>query len=131
DVGRSLVDQGFDRLLLIAGHGAPEHEACCVLGSLDLQQKLGAGVAVANPWPVIGGWLRAHPEASRSAQPNREAHPGETETSIDLAICPDLVKMERAPTSFTESSERMYRAGFRVRRGGDALPRSGLRVPYP
>lgn len=131
DVGRSLIDQGFDRLLLIPGHGAPEHEACCVLASLDLQQKLAASVAVANPWPVLGAWMRENPGASRSAQPHREAHSGETETSIDLAICPDLVKMELAPTSFTETAERMYKAGFKVRRGGEALPRSGLRVPYP
>ena len=51
DVGRSLVDQGFDRLLLIAGHGAAEHEACCILASLDLQQKLGARSPSPTPGP--------------------------------------------------------------------------------
>lgn len=87
DIGRSLVRQGFDKLVVLNGHGgnvAPLDIAC-----EDLKYE--TGVFVCN----IAVWELAEVPKPAGA-PEIDAHGGSQEASTDLAISPEDVDMESA-----------------------------------
>ena len=103
DQGRSLIHHGFDRILIVNGHGSNiplvnmaarllnvEHRTAVCASSFYLTSEESMGV------------LAEH----RTSGPGGMAHACELETSLYLAIRPDLVQMERAVTEIPASYTR-------------------------
>jgi len=103
DQGRSLCGHGFDRILIVNGHGSNiplvnmaarlinlEHRQAICMSSFYLQSEESLAVV----------------EAVRTTPRGGMAHACELETSIYLAVQPELVQMDKAvseiPASYTE-----------------------------
>jgi creatinine amidohydrolase len=93
DIVRSLHRHGLRKFLILDG-GVSTHPPLDVL-SRDLHNELGMLVAVTD---IRGLGAEVH---QRIAEQERGGHADEMETSRMLAIRPDLVRMERAPTEFS------------------------------
>jgi creatinine amidohydrolase len=103
DICRSLVRQGFRKILIVNGH-APN------IGSLDVAanratNELGALVGACNYW----SFGRETVEAVRESEfPGGMAHACEFETSLYLALAPDRVKMDRAIRENRQTPSQYY-----------------------
>jgi len=86
---RSLLRQGFPRVLLLNGHGGNIAALTVIVN--DLAPRLGAPIATATYWHLAAAEFRAILEDQTTVQ-----HACEAETSMMLAIRPDLVDMSRA-----------------------------------
>ena len=92
DVGRSLCHHGFDRILMVNGHGSNQP-------LVDIAARL---VNVEHPAAICPScWYLVEPESkacSRSCaiRAGGMAHACELETSLYLASSPGLVQMDRA-----------------------------------
>jgi creatinine amidohydrolase len=87
-VVRSLRAIGFARLLVVNGHGAniePLAVAC-----RELAHEFGLPVVATTPWHVAAEQIAALMETARGVQ-----HACEAETSVMLAVVPDLVRTDR------------------------------------
>lgn len=106
DQGRSLCRHGFDRILLLNGHGsnAPlvdlaarlvnlEHRgAVCMVAPLYLSSEASVGVL----------------ERERTSGPGGMSHACELETSLYLALRPELVQMDRAVREIPDYTEHVF-----------------------
>ena len=106
DQGRSLCRHGFDRILLVNGHGsnAPlvdmaarlinlEHRgAVCMASTLYLTTPQSAEVLERQRTSAVGGM----------------SHACELETSLYLALRPDLVQMDKAVREVPEWTENVW-----------------------
>jgi creatinine amidohydrolase len=106
DQGRSLCRHGFDRILLVNGHGsnAPlvdmaarlinlEHRgAVCMASTLYLSTPQSAEVLEEQRTSTVGGM----------------SHACELETSLYLALRPDLVQMDKAVREVPEWTENVW-----------------------
>ena len=88
-VCRSLLRHGFRRILLLNGHGG--NTAALTVAVNDLAPELDAPIATATYWELAADAFGKILER----QPNVR-HACEAETSMMLAIRPDLVDMEKA-----------------------------------
>lgn len=91
DIGKSVAHHGFRKLLLINGHGS--NVPFLDIAARNITNHSGAIVALA-PW-----WKLAEPaisEIRESEYPGGMSHGCELETSVLLALRPDLVDMEQA-----------------------------------
>ncbi|MEW6524650.1 MAG: creatininase family protein [Bacillota bacterium] len=88
DTARCLAKHGFRKLVLVTGHGgnAPVLEAVC----RDLRVELGFLAFVTSP--IVSAVRSA---AGFTAD---DIHAGDYETSLLLALRPELVKLDRLPT---------------------------------
>jgi creatinine amidohydrolase len=92
DLLGSLSESGFSRFFLLNGHGGNHDSLSVVAKSVPLD--LGVGVAVCSYWNTVAGGLS---DLGIDAD-DLPGHSGMFETSLMLAVRPDLVDMDRAPT---------------------------------
>jgi creatinine amidohydrolase len=87
-VVRSLRALGFARLLVVNGHGG--NDAPLAVICRELAHEFGLPVVAAMPWSLIPETLAGVLEAQTGVQ-----HACEAETSVMLALAPDLVRTDR------------------------------------
>ncbi len=94
DVGRSVAEMGFRRLLFLNAHGG--NKALLEMACRDLRDTFGLLCFLASPSPLSS--------ADREALPALEArfgiHAGTVETALIMATHPDLAKPERAQAHY-------------------------------
>jgi creatinine amidohydrolase len=86
---RSLVRQRFSRILLLNGHGGNIAALTVVVNELAVE--LNAPIATASYWPLAKEEFSRILEAQKTVR-----HACEAETSMLLALAPDLVDMSKA-----------------------------------
>lgn len=86
---RSLVRQGFRRILLLNGHGGNIAALTVVVNELAVE--LGAPIAATSYWPLANVAFASILERQKTVR-----HACEAETSMLLALAPELVDMARA-----------------------------------
>lgn len=85
DITDSLARQGIDRLLLLNGHGGNELK--------PLTRELHADSKV---FTVVCDWFRMGADLVQEIMELPGEHADETETSLAMALVPDLVQFEKA-----------------------------------
>ena len=98
DIAASIARAGFRRLAFLNGHG----------GNMPLLNMVARDIRVATGLMVfcIHGIQYGKPSFEMSEREwTYGLHGGETETSLMLAMAPELVKMELAPTSYPDFPE--------------------------
>jgi creatinine amidohydrolase len=115
---RSLQRQGFARVLLLNGHGG--NEAALRVVVEQLTGELGLALATATYWQLAAEPFRAILERQSGVR-----HACEAETSMVLALRPELVdagRFEDARTAETEAGPAAYRwRSFAERTASGAL----------
>jgi creatinine amidohydrolase len=119
-----LVQAGFERILIVNGHGGN-------LADIRVaQQDLKALHADARVWST-SWWLLAAPEldAIKEAGPSGSGHAGEMETSLMLALHPNLVRTDKLqrdgfapPSEYRDRVTRMLRTDEQSERGNYGDP---------
>lgn len=104
DVGRSLIHHGFNRLVFINGHGSNAKVVDPVLRKL--RYDTGALISFVKPYAerylgLVEDLMENPPEETPGW------HASELETSQDLAVRPDLVRMERAEFTRAHAPENL------------------------
>ncbi|MEM7531551.1 MAG: creatininase family protein [Chloroflexota bacterium] len=98
DIAASVARAGFRRLAFLNGHG----------GNMPLLNMVARDIRVATGLMTfcIHGLQYGKPSFGMSKRElTYGLHGGETETSLMLAMAPELVKMELAPTSYPDFPE--------------------------
>jgi creatinine amidohydrolase len=88
DLVSSLKRQGFRRVLLFNGHGG--NIAGLDVAATELTRELGMPVAVGSYWPALGTEIAAILEDQSTV-----LHACEAETSMMLAVAPELVAADK------------------------------------
>jgi len=104
---RSIQQHGFMRIALINGHGG--NIAALTVISAELTLELNATVACATYWHVAEKEFNNILEAQQTVR-----HAGEAETSMLLALCPELVDQQviatfEPPTDGLGAENGVYR----------------------
>ena len=105
-----LVDAGLDKVLIVNGHGGNKPDLTVALQKIK-EKYPHSRVIGASWWEVAGEQIAA----IREAGPLGWGHAGEMETSVMLAIRPDLVHIDklrkdgRAPASEYSGKTMQYR----------------------
>jgi creatinine amidohydrolase len=87
DLIKDAYDKGFRKILLITGHGGGLHSAAMKEAAEELIGSLkGARLAVLCPYDLL------YKELTELADTPHDSHAGEIETSIVLALAPELVR---------------------------------------
>jgi creatinine amidohydrolase len=90
DILSSLVDDGFERIAVVNGHGG--NRALLKTAVSDFRAATGVSVAVISYWDLIAEEI----ETERDSEPGGVSHAGELETALLLYLREDLVNGERA-----------------------------------
>ncbi|MDQ3694462.1 MAG: creatininase family protein [Chloroflexota bacterium] len=94
DITKSLAHHGFTRILIVNGHGS-NTPFCEVIARLTVVETGGKALAIAvNHWGI--NTVRDLVGAIRESPPGGISHACELETSMYLAIKPELVDMSQA-----------------------------------
>lgn len=122
-----LIGAGFDKVLIVNGHGGNGADMKVALQNLK-ESRPEARVYGASWWGVSTPEL----DALREAGPNGSGHAGETETSMMLALRPDLVMTDRLhrdggkpPSAYTGRVERFRRIDEHSSHGNFGDPNFG------
>ncbi len=101
-VVRSLRALGFARLLVVNGHGGNVEPLA--VAARELAHEWGLPVVACTPWHLIGAQVRAIAETAETP-----AHACEGETSVMLAVAPELVRTERFEEAVRQRPEPVGR----------------------
>lgn len=106
DCGRSLCRHGFDRILIVNGHGsnAPLVDLAARLINLEYRNA----VCMASTLYLTTPRSVALIERERDSEPGGLSHACELETSLYLAIAPELVQMDKATREIPEWNENVW-----------------------
>ena len=103
DQGRSLCHHGFDRILIVNGHGSNQPLVNMAARLVNLEHR---NAICASSFYLTTPESAAVLEKTRTTPRGGMAHACELETSLYLAIRPDLVQIDKAvseiPSSYTE-----------------------------
>ena len=87
DLVRDAYKKGLRNFLLISGHGGGQHMyALKEVAEVLIDELEGIRIAPVSPYDVL------HKELSELAETPNDSHAGEIETSLVLALAPELVK---------------------------------------
>jgi creatinine amidohydrolase len=106
DQGRSLCRHGFDRILLVNGHGSNAPLVDMAARLINLEHR-GAVCAVSTLYltsPESVDVLREH----RTSEFGGMSHACELETSLYLALRPQLVQMDKAVKEIPDYMENIW-----------------------
>jgi len=101
DIGNSIVNHGFRRLLFVNGHGgniAPLH---LVIDRIRQGAKREVCIVASTYWQLIAHTIRE----SRRSHSGGIGHAGEVETSLMLALYPQLVQTPLPSGCFSQSPQ--------------------------
>jgi creatinine amidohydrolase/Fe(II)-dependent formamide hydrolase-like protein len=98
DIAASLQQAGFRRLAFLNGHGG--NMALVDVAARDIRAATGLMCFCIHPGAFTDAPFEITPQEMRWG-----IHAGELETSLVLAMAPESVKMDRAPTHFPEYPE--------------------------
>jgi creatinine amidohydrolase len=106
DQGRSLCRHGFDRILLVNGHGsnAPLVEMAARLINLEHRGAVCMASTLYLSSPASAEVLDEH----RTSRPGGMSHACELETSLYLALRPDLVQIDKAVEEIPDWNENVF-----------------------
>lgn len=124
EICESLLRSGFKRLLLLNGHGGNEDALRVAARTLVHERKSTAVVGVASYWSASEDALAEIGLPSTWRVPG---HAGGFETSLMLAIRPDLVDLERRPSPSSDEGRPIYDSpnGLQVHASGAWEARNG------
>ncbi|MEN8265251.1 MAG: creatininase family protein [Nitrospirota bacterium] len=87
DLVKDAYNKGLRNFILISGHGGGLHMyAIKEVAEILIEELKGAKIAVISPYDVL------RKELSELAETPNDSHAGEIETSLILALAPELVK---------------------------------------
>jgi len=99
DVLREFAEEGFRKIVILNGHGGNMYPL--IEASEEVAESHGAEIILIN-W-----WIDFRKEILEIC--SSQGHAGEDETSVMLAITPELVKMEKAKGEKRSSPVRVIR----------------------
>jgi creatinine amidohydrolase len=105
DCGRSLCRHGFDRILLVNGHGSNAPLVDMAARLINLEHR--GAVCMASTLYLSSPESSAVLEAERASEFGGMSHACELETSLYLALRPDLVQMDKAVREVPEWDEHV------------------------
>ncbi len=129
DLVRDAYKKGMRNFLLVSGHGGGLHMNALKEVAEELVEQLkGIKMAVLSPWDLL--WK----EIAEVAETENDSHAGEIETSLILALRPELVK-GRSPEEYPSFPKPLVvKEKMKYWRGGvwgdpgKATPEKGKRV---
>ena len=87
DLVKNAYNKGLRNFILISGHGGGLHMyAIKEVAEILIEELKGAEIAVISPYDIL------RKELSELAETPNDSHAGEIETSLVLALAPELVK---------------------------------------
>jgi creatinine amidohydrolase len=106
DCGRSLCRHGFDRILILNGHGsnAPLVDLAARLINVEYRDAVAMASTLYLTTPESVETLAAQ----RSSGPGGMSHACELETSLYLALAPERVQMDKAVKEIPEWNENVW-----------------------
>jgi creatinine amidohydrolase len=106
DQGRSLCRHGFDRILLVNGHGSNAPLVDMAARLINLEQR--GAVCMASTLYLSSPASSEVLEEHRTSRPGGMSHACELETSLYLALRPDLVQMDKAVEEIPDWNENVF-----------------------
>jgi creatinine amidohydrolase len=110
DVVRSLLSGGFRRIVLLPSHGGNFAPLAAALEQLDADER--AHVVAVTDLSVLFQIAQLGEREHGVPLADGGLHAGEWETSLLLALHPELVKMERAEAGFTGDLQQAVASMF-------------------
>lgn len=106
DCGRSLCHHGFDRILILNGHGSNAPLVDIAARLINLERR-GAVCMVSTLYLTTPESVQVL-ERERTSEPGGMSHACELETSMYLALEPGLVQMGRAVREIPDWNEHVW-----------------------
>jgi creatinine amidohydrolase len=106
DCGRSLCRHGFDRILILNGHGSNAPLVDLAARLINVEHR--GAVAMASTLYLSTPESVATLTAERSSAPGGMSHACELETSLYLAVAPERVQMDKAVSEIPDWNENVW-----------------------
>jgi creatinine amidohydrolase len=106
DCGRSLCRHGFDRILILNGHGSNAPLVDLAARLINVEHR--GAVAMASTLYLTTPESAQALHAQRSSGPGGMSHACELETSLYLALAPEQVQMDKAVREIPEWNENVH-----------------------